>query len=141
MKIYASGTVDDEVAGKWGTLKIGYGGGSGCFGPELTFGRDIAKLMPDSKILLIKEGWSGTSLCDDWRPPSAGGATGKLYTSFISNTKKALDALEPEIEYEIAGMCWMQGESDACAPNIASDYEGNLYCFFINDVRKDFKRT
>ncbi|HOV25821.1 MAG TPA: sialate O-acetylesterase [Pseudobacteroides sp.] len=136
VKIYASGTVDNDVAGEWGTLKIGYGGGSGCFGPELTFGRDIANLMPDSKILLIKEGWSGTSLCDDWRPPSAGGTTGKLYNSFISNTKKALAALGPEIEYEIAGMCWMQGESDACAPNIASDYESNLTAF-INDVRKD----
>ncbi|KNY25587.1 sialate O-acetylesterase [Pseudobacteroides cellulosolvens] len=136
VKIYASGTVDNGIAGTWGTLKIGYGSGIGCFGPELIFGRDIAKLMPDSKILLIKEGWSGTSLCGDWRPPSAGGTTGKLYTSFITNTKKALAALSPGTQYEIAGMCWMQGESDACAPNIASDYEGNLTAF-INDVRKE----
>ncbi|HEY9062240.1 MAG TPA: sialate O-acetylesterase [Pseudobacteroides sp.] len=136
VKIYASGTVDNGFGGSWGTLKIGYGGGSGCFGPELIFGRDMARLLPDSKILLIKEGWSGTSLSGDWRPPSAGGTTGKLYTSFITNTKKALAALSPGTQYEIAGMCWMQGESDACAPNIASDYEGNLTAF-INDVRKE----
>jgi hypothetical protein len=136
VKIYASGTVDNNVAGIWGTLKIGYGSGTGCFGPELIFGRDMAKLLPESKVLLIKEGWSGTSLSGDWRPPSAGGTTGKLYTSFITNTKKALSALSPGTQYEIAGMCWMQGESDACAPNIASDYEGNLTAF-ISDVRKE----
>jgi hypothetical protein len=137
VKIYAAGTVEGTMANKWGTLKLGYGTGGGNFGPEYIFGRDIAQKLPDNKVLLIKVSWSGTSLSGDWRPPSAGGTTGKLWNEFVSNTQKALAALDPGIKYEIAGMCWMQGESDACAPNIASDYEANLTAF-INDVRREF---
>jgi hypothetical protein len=137
VKIYAAGTIESSMANKWGTLTLGYGTGGGNFGPEFTFGRDIAPKLPDSKVLLIKVSWSGTSLSGDWRPPSAGGTTGKLWNEFVSNVKKGLAALEPGIDYEIAGMCWMQGESDACAPNIAADYEANLTAF-INDVRKEF---
>lgn len=138
VKIYAAGTVEGSMANKWGTLTLGYGTGGGNFGPEFTFGRDIAPRLPNSKVLIIKVSWSGTSLSGDWRPPSAGGTTGKLWNDFVSNVKKGLAALEPGIEYEIAGMCWMQGESDACAPNIAADYEANLTAF-ISDVREEFK--
>lgn len=137
VKIYADGTIDAPLKGIWSTLKPGFGSGSGCFGPELTFGMDISKAYPDSEILLIKCGWSGTSLQGDWRPPSAGGATGPLYTNLIETVNKALAALDKSIDYEFAGMCWMQGESDACNIYPARDYEENLTAF-INDVRKEF---
>ncbi|MDP4182578.1 MAG: sialate O-acetylesterase, partial [Bacillota bacterium] len=78
-----------------------------------------------------------TSLWSDWRSPSAGGTTGKLWTDLLSNTNKAIAALDPSIKYEIAGMCWMQGEADACASNIASEYEP-LLTAFIGDARKAF---
>jgi len=74
VKIYAEGTVESSLKKVWSPLRPGFGAGSGAFGPELTFGRDIAKIYPDSQIFLIKCGWSGTSLQGDWRPPSAGGA-------------------------------------------------------------------
>ena len=136
-KIYAEGTVEASLKGKWSTLKPGFGSGSGCFGPELTFGMDISKAYPDSEILLIKCGWSGTSLQGDWRPPSAGGATGPLYKNLIETVNKALGSLDNSISYEFAGMCWMQGESDACNIFPAREYEDNLTAF-INDVRKEF---
>lgn len=136
VKIYAEGTVEASLKGKWSTLKPGFGSGSGCFGPELTFGIDISKAYPDSEILLIKCGWSGTSLQGDWRSPSAGGATGVLYENLIDTVNKALGELDKSIDYELAGMCWMQGESDACNIFPAKEYEENLTAF-INDVRDE----
>ena len=136
VKIYAEGTVESSLKGTWSTLRPGFGSGSGCFGPELTFGKEISKAYPDCEILLIKCGWSGTSLQGDWRPPSAGGATGPLYKNLIETVNKALGALDKSIDYEFAGMCWMQGESDACNIFPAKEYEENLTAF-INDVRKE----
>ncbi len=136
VRIYAEGTVEASLKGTWSTLKPGFGSGSGCFGPELTFGREISKAYPDCEILLIKCGWSGTSLQGDWRPPSAGGATGPLYKNLIETVNKAIGALDKSIDYEFAGMCWMQGESDACNIYPAREYEENLTAF-INDVRKE----
>lgn len=137
VKIYAEGTVEASLKGAWSTLKPGFGSGSGCFGPELTFGMDMSKAYPDSEILLIKCGWSGTSLQGDWRPPSAGGTTGALYENLIDTVNKALGALDKSIDYELLGMCWMQGESDACSIYPANEYEDSLTAF-INDVREEF---
>jgi hypothetical protein len=136
VKIYAEGTIESSLRKVWSTLRPGFGSGSGAFGPELTFGKDMAKMYPDSQILLIKCGWSGTSLQGDWRPPSAGGATGSLYKNLIETVEDALSELDPSIDYEISGMCWMQGESDACNIYPANEYESSL-THFINDVRKD----
>ncbi|NLD50502.1 MAG: sialate O-acetylesterase, partial [Clostridiaceae bacterium] len=136
VKIYAEGTVDASLKGAWSTLRPGFGSGSGCFGPELTFGRDMAKAYPDSQIYIIKCGWSGTSLQGDWRPPSAGGTSGALWKNMLSTVDKALSALGPDFDYELSGMCWMQGESDACNIYPAKEYEGSLTAF-ISDVRKE----
>ena len=58
VKIYAEGTIESSLRKVWSTLRPGFGSGSGAFGPELTFGKDMAKMYPDSQILLIKCGWS-----------------------------------------------------------------------------------
>lgn len=137
VKIYAEGTVNSSLKGVWSPLRPGFGGDSGCFGPELTFGRDMSAAYPDSEILLIKCGWSATSLQSDWRPPSAGGTTGVLYTNLVETVDKALAALDKNIDYELSGMCWMQGESDACSTYGGNAYEENLTAF-IKDVRKEF---
>ena len=138
VKIYAEGTVESSLKGAWSQLRPGFGSGSGCFGPELTFGRDMSAKYPDSQIFLIKCGWSGTSLQGDWRPPSAGGTTGALYTHLVATVNEALAALDKNIGYELSGMCWMQGESDACNIYPANEYESSLTAF-INDVRKEFQ--
>lgn len=138
VKIYAEGTVDTSINGIWSSLRPGFGSGAGAFGPELTFGEDIASRLPNSKILLIKCGWSGTSLSNDWRSPSAGGTTGALWTHLITTVNEALSKLDSNIDYELSGMCWMQGESDACSIYPANDYESNL-TYFINDVRSELE--
>lgn len=136
VKIYAEGTVNSSLKGVWSSLRPGFGGDSGCFGPELTFGREMSAAYPNSEILIIKCGWSATSLQSDWRSPSAGGTTGVLYTNLMETVDKALAALDKNIDYELSGMCWMQGESDACSTYGGNAYEDNLTAF-INDVRKD----
>lgn len=137
VKIYAEGTVSNTVSGVWSSLRPGFGSGSGTFGPELIFGRDMAKNLPENKVLIVKCGWSGTNLSSDWRPPSAGGKEGHLYTHLITTVKKAMAEFGTD-DYEIAGMCWMQGESDACSIYPAREYEATL-THFINDVRNELK--
>lgn len=131
--IYTAGTSEYG----WTTLQPGVGAQTGSFGPEVTFGRDISRGLPGKTIALIKVAWSGSSLAYDWRPPSAGGTLGNLYTEFVDHVRNALNTLPSGGGAGIAGMCWMQGESDACNIYPASEYKTNLTCF-INDVRAEF---
>ena len=121
--------------GNWGLLRPGLGAGSDLFGAEITFGRDMADAMPSEKVVLIKRAWGGTNLMQEWRPPLAGGNIGPLYTEFVSTVNSALAALGED--YEIAGMIWMQGESDSSPRSWAEAYEQNL-TFFIQSLRVEF---
>ena len=129
----------------WGPLQVGLGAeyndgdGEDCFGPEVTFGHAMAPSEPDSVIGLIKCSWGGTNLHVQWRPPSAGGKTGDLYTSFVGAVHDGITALDPAFEPEISGMIWMQGESDALEESMYRDYESNLTAF-ISDIRGEFKK-
>jgi len=106
----------------------------GRFGPEIYFGHTIAKACPGDDIRLVKYASSGTALYDDWSP-TVGGAQ---YVSFMSITKAALTDLESDgVDYEISGMLWLQGESDAHEKK-AETYEKNL-TEFISHMRAEFK--
>jgi hypothetical protein len=120
----------------WGPLRAGLGSNETASGPEVAFGHAMANAFDGThKVMIIKGAWSGTDLNVQWRPPSAGGSTGDLYTSFVSNVKNALAEIEQP--YEIAGMCWLQGESDCFDMESANAYESNLR-HFITDIRKEF---
>jgi hypothetical protein len=41
----------------------------------------------EDPVLIIKTAWGGTSLAEDFRPPSAGGTTGEFYNAMIRNGK------------------------------------------------------
>lgn len=102
-----------------------------AFGPELSFGHAIAKTFPESDIRLVKYAANGTALYDDWAP-----GKGKRYTAFMGEVKAALqDLTANDINYEISGMLWLQGESDA-KEEMGVDYEGNLLAF-IEAVRAE----
>ena len=68
-----------NVGNKWGmvhprgALSVGFGvNGKRGVGPELGFGVEMAKHYGhDSKVLLLKVAWGGTSLAEEWRPPSS----------------------------------------------------------------------
>lgn len=108
----------------WVPLSPGFGNTTNHFGPEVAFGRAIKNALPNDTLYLIKYGANGTALYDDWKP-----ADGPQYTAFMNTVHAALSNLNTAgIEYEISGMLWMQGESDAYEGQ-AAGYETNLTNF------------
>ena len=126
----------------WAYLRDGLGSsfgdrdGKGTFGPELTFGYEMAPADSDEVIAIIKIAWGGTNLGIQWRPPSAGGETGPLYKNWVEAYHEAMASLDPAFEPELAGMIWMQGESDTGDPKLANEYGKNLAAF-IKDIRAE----
>ena len=137
--IWADGEAETSLMRKWMNLIPGLGKSVSYLGPELTFGPELAKYFPDEKIALLKCSWAGTDLVTQWRPPSSGKTIGYLYENFIKSVHDGLAALPAGTEFEIAGMIWMQGESDAIQTKaVADEYEYNL-TNLINDIRSEFK--
>lgn len=113
--------------GAWTTLRPG----STQFGPEITFGRTMADSHPAQSIALIKYGHGGTSLAVNWKP-----GTGADYTGFRNAVTNALTLLSNAGDtYSLAGMLWLQGESDTGAN--ATNYQANLTSF-IADMRSNY---
>ena len=129
----------------WAYLRDGLGSGfgdrdgKGTFGPELLFGYTMAPQDPAQVMAIIKIAWGATNLGVQWRSPSAGGATGNLYTDWVKFLKEAMVKLDPAFEPEFAGMLWMQGESDASDKKMTADYAKNL-ASLIKDVRAEVKQ-
>lgn len=112
----------------WVDLQPGYGtdlyGAGERFGPELSFGRSIKDAYPDDEIYLVKYAVGGTALHDDWAP-----GTGSQYVALMDTLEAALLNLDnANIDYDIAGILWMQGESDALE-NQGASYAANLENF------------
>jgi hypothetical protein len=113
-------------------LRTGFGRATD-FGPEIYFGHTLNEALPTDTIYLVKFAVGGTSLWDHWAPN-----TGIWHTEFVSRATGALARLEADgVNYEVSGMLWMQGESDA-ADNKGAQYEANLLAF-INDMRTRFE--
>ncbi len=130
---YSKTPIWSPKAKKWVTLTPEAVNGRGRFGPEISFGRAIAAALPKENIRLIKYAVGGTALYNDWAPTN-----GKQYKGFMQTAKAALADLDAAgTKYEIAGMLWLQGESDA-AEKKGQDYEKNLTAF-ITHMRKQFK--
>ena len=134
--------------GIWAPLEPGHGTGfisdgkrntlSDRFGPELSFGKAMAALNPNSHIAIIKYSRGGTSLLEgasgygNWEPDSELGEGVNQYDHALATIRNALshsdidhdgvtDALIP------AGIVWMQGEADAYDnPVAARAYRDNL---------------
>ncbi len=116
----------------WEPVAPGTGKRPENFGPEVTFARAIARAMPEEDIRLIKFAAGGSSLYQDWAPPE-----GAPYRIFMRTARQALEDLEQNgIDYEIVGLLWLQGETDA-DHNKGDLYEENL-TRFIAHMREAF---
>lgn len=146
--------VAPDGRGRWAPLQPGYGVGfrsdgaanqlSDRFGPELTFGRHLRKLDPHTKFAIIKYSRGGTSIDPEapnakrfgcWDPAFTGGrGEGEgvnQYDHFLATIRNALavrdiDGDGQEDRLVVAGIVWMQGESDAFTEPVARRYEANL---------------
>ena len=119
--------------GTWVPLAPGFHGSSAAhFGPEVSFGRAIKDANPGDDIYLIKYAYKGTALYNDWAPG------GHQHGRFISTAKAALTNLDKAgIDFQVCGMLWMQGESDA-EEGKGAEYEANMRKF-IADMRARFR--
>lgn len=113
---------------------VGTGNGS-MIGAELGMGIRLGDAL-DSPVFLFKSDKGGTTLGNDWRPPTAvnkrGGSIGPHYANTIVRFKEFLDALDADraddgvlnnsnnyltsgaryqdaIDYRVAGVFWFQG--------------------------------
>ena len=126
--------------GNKGGLTVGGFAAPGCIGPELGFGWVTGDSI-ENQVLLIKIAIGGTSLAQNWRPPSSGGEVGWLYKAVLDAVKNLPTTLKADFPnydgqgYEITGFGWHQGWQDGCAQNMADEYEKNMVNF-IKDIRK-----
>lgn len=118
-------------------------GGGTFFGPEITMADQLssyaASMAPDTSIAFIKYATGGTNLAVQW---AAGGTVGTSgdgaeYLTFQNTVTAGLSALHtafPSASISLAGMVWMQGESDVLNATYTANYETNL-TNFIGDIR------
>jgi len=95
------------------------------FGPEITLGRKLHAELKTPKIALVKMGLGSTNLHTNWNPEHTG--EDAYYPRFVAHYQHARDELEKKgSKVVVAGLFWMQGESDANKATDANNYEANL---------------
>ena len=128
--------------GLWTGLQASSSGsawGVEYFGPEVLFGRTLADALPERQISLIKHAVGGTDLAECWYPGEERGdpSAGACYQGFVQTVDAGLAELDAQgVDYEIGGMVWMQGESDAYQQGFSQAYQANM-TRFIERVRQD----
>jgi hypothetical protein len=80
------------------------------------------------RLGIIKVSEGGTNLWRDWNPT--------LPDSLYTKTLDAVRTAKATRMIKVAGVLWMQGESDAEADFMAKDYGANLTAF-IQSLRRD----
>lgn len=107
------------------------------FGPELYFARYLNDHPPKDHHI-VKLAVSNTSLspvpgADSWEPG------GRLYKELMKMIADAHNSKRSEMNLKVAGIFFMQGETDAMHETWAKSYEKNLKVFlqqFRDDVEK-----
>jgi hypothetical protein len=98
------------------------------FGPEISFSNAMAK--KGETFGLIKVSAGATTLASEWSPARADG--------FYAKTMKMVAEARKSKNIRIAGVLWMQGESDGGTREMAEAYDHNL-TNFIKTIRADLK--
>ena len=134
-----------------GPLSPGYGVGTNfgsMIGAELSMGIRLGD-STNSPIFLFKSDKGGTTLGNDWRPPTAvdkrGGSIGPHFTNSLTRFGEFLDDLDADLaddgfinaydnatSYEISAVFWFQGwneqfdDSPYTAAQLQAEYQDNL---------------
>jgi len=104
------------------------------FGPEITLARHLNHAKP-GHWAVIKVAYFGTNLAADWAPSAQSGNL--LYSKLLEHIRTGLAGLRAAGQTpRLAGLFWMQGETDAASPTHAASYRANLTSF-IAAVRRN----
>lgn len=106
------------------------------FGPELSFGKEIAQLYPHDQILIIKYAVGGTNLYSEWTTPdNEFPEGGPMWNQLLDTITESLAEVSMQNhEFSIEAFLWMQGESDGDRRFRARDYDEKLTAF-IAEIR------
>jgi hypothetical protein len=145
--------------GVWAPLTPGYGYGfetdrrsvqlSDRFGPELSFGRALSSTFPDTRIALVKYALGGTGLAADaglgsWHPTQKNGHLINQYdhalrTLHNASNDRDIDGDGTRDRLVLAGIIWMQGESDADTDIETAEAYGENLAHLIKSLRTALK--
>ena len=96
--------------GEFVLCSLGQGATKNNFGPEVGIG--LTYQEAGLKCFIIKYSWGGSILNNQWM--NGVYKRGELYEAALNFTTSSLDyLLDKGYDYQIDGICWMQGESDA----------------------------
>lgn len=106
------------------------------FGPEIGFVRSMMKVRPGDHLALIKGSKGGSSLSKDWNPGLKGQpeTQGLCYRNFLETVELAKKTLAAGDTYDLRGVLWHQGESDAGS---SAELYQQLLTTFIARLRED----
>ncbi len=111
---WAGSNSEDKTKDVWTHLKVGVSGISkNSFGPEISFGHDIAVSSPNTQIAIIKYAVGGTGIARsknyndyipgfenfndkgiNWHYPDKKESSGILYENLLNNINAALNSLD-----------------------------------------------
>ena len=110
---------------------------AGLFGPELAFAGQLAAQRPAEQHYIVKLAVPGVTLdtpadatLAHWAPD------GPLYRELLEMIVAAHASQAATLRLRVAGLLWMQGESDALHPASAARYADNL-ATFLQRLRGD----
>lgn len=94
------------------------------FGPEISAAKTLSARHRGRQIAIFKYARNSTNLSTDWDPDNGGG----LYKRMMSRLSRARRLLSAKTgrPTRVAGLFWMQGESDAASWAKATSYGRNL---------------
>lgn len=107
VKNYSGGAANTS-GGAFVPVKFGQAKTKSNLGPEVGLAKYLGENDPDTYYYLIKSCEGSSSLSVHWS------GNGSCLKTFLEDVDAALEVLKAqEIEFEIVGMLWAQGESDA----------------------------
>ncbi|MDG1838978.1 MAG: sialate O-acetylesterase [Phycisphaerales bacterium] len=107
-------------------------------GPEMSFGHRIAAARPNESVAILKMAYNGTNLGCSW---NADGCGEHLYETLVNIIEDWMEDLESTgVDCRLAGVVWVQGESDSRSNWAAKSYFNNLL-EFVRNLRIDTRRA
>jgi hypothetical protein len=107
-------------------------------GPEMSFGHRIAAARPNESVAILKVAYNGTNLGCDWNPDGCGYYLYHTLSTIIEDWMEDLESTG--VHCRLAGVVWVQGESDSRSDWASNSYFHNIQ-EFVRNLRIDTHRA